>query len=437
MDQRLKMDILTSYGDECIYQLVSYLQSSANPVPAKYIRSGQKRIVWAADDIAAPYVYKMPYNTHGVLDNAIEFLFYKTLLALRDGGAISNDDLSLFTKIEIVNNDLFKIKAERADYIATNMPTTQTNIAEYILQNPNYAKDYNRIQEILGDYFVAYDATIYKEPMNYGIINRNGTSKLVLIDAGSILPKINMITNQTAIVVKCPECGAEMTYVRPEVHAGYIKDILVGNQSAGATYICSNHYCKFHEAINAVNVDIHVYNRYLEQNRAIIDAIIAAYTGFYIPDGNKSGGMPYAEYRNRFIQICGSMGESVTEQQCVNAFAMYIDQTGAFMLNSRADIANVIKTTLQRMAVSQSIPYSAFRQDLSVLGVQPLYCAWCYISTFLGDKDRNDNESWSRFLVFDRNVQRSLEIMRGYFNELGVPPVDNELQLLCNDMVII
>ncbi len=428
MNQRLKLDVYCAHGDESLNAVFDTIRDKA-----RYIRSGQKRLVWAIEETQSPYVFKIPYNKFGIMDNAVEVLFYKTLVALRDGGQIQPSDLELFTSVEIVGNDLFKIKCERAEPIESAKLDNQT-LADSIMSNINYTNDYQRIQQILGDHFVAYDATIYKEPMNFGFIDRNGRRRLVLIDAGSILPKVNKLTNVQSKVT-CPQCGSEMYYQFSKISDGYDRIRDLNLQKHGAAYVCSNQNCVYATKTNITNSDLYVYDKYLEDNRLVVDAIIATYTGLYIPDTN---GMPYSQYRNLFLSTIGSMGATASEYEVMVAYSTYVDSCGAFIMDMRSDIVGALIDILARHGGNNHLPYFTFAQEMANLGINldPLYRAWTYISSYLGNKDTTDSESWARFMVVDGNVQNSIDLMRSYMNEIGVPINEADIATLCNDLIL-
>lgn len=436
MNNNLKTDVFVSYGDDMLQPVVDHVRESG----AQYIRSGQKRVVWAQSQ-SEQYVYKMPYNAPGIIDNAIEVLFYKVLLELRNRDAITNADLELFTRTEMFSNDLFTIRAERADFIG-NVAVQGKSIAEVVLSNYDWTADYNRIQQILGQYFVLYDATIFKEPMNFGFINRNGRQRLVLLDAGSIIPKINIFSNFNA-TLKCPNCGRDLIYRYDNIQAGNMNQIKAGSQVNGGLYSCTTPGCDCHIdtsdrlSPHVSQIDLYVYDSYMKQNKAVIEAIIAAYTGLYVPDRN---GMTYSQYKQQYIKVVNSVGEQTDETRCASAYALYIDHVGATMVASDNDVFAFVVALKRESANKKNISYSAFKNELQKVqmlnGTNPILHAWMYISMYIGTRDSQDTETWARFMIPDNDMNRSANLLNQFFGRLNIPNTNQDIQMICNDLKI-
>lgn len=431
MNNNLKVDVFTSHGEDMLQTVVDVIRGTG----AQYIRSGQKRVVWSMND-SSNTVYKIPYNLYGIQDNAVEVLFYRVLTELAQNGNINQQDLELFTRTSIVNNDLFKIEAERAKFIGSVSVSGQS-IAKTVLSNYDWTNDYNRIQEILGEYFVAYDATIYNEPMNFGFINRNGRDRLVLLDAGSILPKVNLISNCNTRLT-CPNCGGELRYRHDIIQAGNMNQIEFGAQARGGVYTCTTPNCSCNiEANNKTSqntnhLDLYVYNSYLNQNKTVIDSIIAAYTGLYIPD---TKGMGYGKYRQMFSNAIAPLGENTDDYRCLTAYALYIDHVGATLIAQNNQLAgNMIG--FRREMNQRSVSYAELRSNVqNIPGVIPIISAWLYISLYLGQRDQRDDESWARFIVTNGDMESSVNRMRNYLQSLNMSANEQDVRLLCGDLV--
>ena len=432
MNNNLKMDVFVSHGDDMLQTVVDQIRQTG----AQYIRSGQKRVVWAQSQ-SESHVYKMPYNKHGIVDNAIEVLFYKVLTELRNKNAISNSDLDLFTKTEMSNGDLFTIKAERADFIG-NVAVHGTPIQQTVLSDYNFTADYNRIQQILSEYFVAYDATIFKEPMNFGFVTRADRQHLVLLDAGSILPKVSMFGVNSQL--KCPSCGRELVYKYDTIQAGNLNQIKAGLQVDGGIYSCSTAGCECNIndnnklSINAAQQDLRVYDNYAQQNKQAIESIIAVTTGLYLPDRN---GIRYGEYKRQLNNIFSSMNENLSEERCATSYALYIDHVGSTMVSTRDDVFGLVVEFKKETIEGTNISYEIFRNESGKLnGISPILLAWLYISIYVGLREKADAGTWARFMIPDGDVNRVVNELRGHFSSLNIQASDRDINLLCNDLKI-
>lgn len=433
MNQNLKTDVFVCTGDELLQSMANLIKKEYN---TDYIRSGQKRIVWAENN-RSNVVYKMPYNRFGVVDNAIEVLFWKMLQNLVDHGKINDSDLELFTETKIVGGDLFKISCERAEYIGNVLKPGQS-VAASVLSNYDYMNDYKRIQQIISRFFVAYDATIQKEPMNFGFINRNGRKRLVLIDAGSIIPKINLLTGMD-VKVTCPNCGGEMVYRYDNIEYNNQNYIVNSTQNEGGIYTCRTNGCinnvdtSDRTKANIDGIDLYVYNTYMKQNKKSVDAILAAYAGLFVPDTN---GMSYGNYRSMFLRAVSSINETANDAQCLLAYALYIDHVGASRLASDDDlVGELIEFKKQITYNKRHVSYDEFRSHIDKYNLQPIISAWIYISIYLGFKD-NSNEPWARYLVIngDRNTAGSR--LRTAMNRSNIQSDNADINLLLDDLVL-
>ena len=432
MNQNLKTDVFVSRGDELLQSMANLIKKQYG---TDYIRSGQKRIVYT-ENSNSNVVYKMPYNMFGIVDNAIEVLFWKVLCTLRDHGKINNYDLELFTRTEIVNNDLFKISCERAEYIG-NVLQPGKSVAASVLANYDYMSDYKRIQQILSRYFVAYDTTIFREPMNFGFINRGSRKRLVLIDAGSIIPKINLITGVDAKVT-CPNCGGEMVYRFDDIEFNNNNYTIASSQKDGGIYTCRTNGCinnvdtSERTKANVDSIDLYVYNTYMKENKKVVDAILAAHAGLFIPNTN---GMSYDNYRNMFLRAVSSVKETANEVKCLLAYALYIDHVGASRLASDDDLVGELIEFKRLVTDGNYVSYGKFRSVIDKFNLQPLLSAWIYISVYLGLKDNTD-EPWARYIVINGDYNSAGNRLKAAMSRTNIQSNDNDIKLLLDDLVI-
>jgi hypothetical protein len=238
---------------------------------------GQKRIV-SVDQNNKDFVVKLAYESTGIFGNACEYLCYTNLLNLRDNEQISDDDLLLFAKCELVNGSPLVVRQEFGSeivldpefqrWLSEKYPEHEDKpwlyASEWIFREPKLREDANRIQQILSDFFVASDVHVMQEPKNFALryIHTTGgrrEKRLMLIDMDSCFPIIN---DGEEIRPVCPICGSEMVYVPNVMRAGQnFRDI----ENQTGVYTCTRDTC-------ANNVlDIIADNGYAADNQDIRD----------------------------------------------------------------------------------------------------------------------------------------------------------------------
>lgn len=262
--------------------------------------SGQKRLV-VFDSNNPNIVYKIAYSEQGILDNINEVAVSNKLMALAQVNEISNDDLSLFGLAKLVNGDPFIVSMNSATnyiqdpdfirwYNINRKPDFNENqlFALYIKEDQQLMTDYNRIQTILSTWFIPSDVTIFKEPKNYCLTkNSSGRKRLVLIDLGSVCPKL--VYNNRPIVPTCEKCQTHEKIYVPY----HITPQLELNSSLNieGLYLCTNSRCIDYvgtvatsKTPDATSKDSYVFSKYLLDNRGLVKRLRAIDGLYYIPN---------------------------------------------------------------------------------------------------------------------------------------------------------
>ena len=285
---------------------------------------GQKRIV-SVDQNNKDYVVKLAYEGTGIFGNACEYICYVNLVNLRDNELITDDDLLLFAKCNLVNGSPLVVQQEFGSeiildpdfqrWLSEKYPEKEDKpwlyASEWIFKEPRLREDANRIQQILSDYFVASDVHVMQEPKNFALrYVRNGgrtEKRLMLIDMDSCFPIINDGEEVRPI---CPICGSDMVYVPNVMKAG--QDFRNLENQTGV-YTCCRDTC----ANNILDIigengyatdnydirDNNVFRKYIEEdNPETVQYMLALLCYSYVPLNYCHN---ITDYRNEVLNAWG------------------------------------------------------------------------------------------------------------------------------------
>ena len=193
----------------CYNDIVDYLRHNSIPYNA-----GTKRIVIDHPKDNGKCI-KIAYKESGVQDNEYDLIMSHTILEGRDIPRILTTNVALSYPYEI--GSAFMIVAEKAIIPSTFGPlldwakkehTSSDNLREimlkYIASIPSLRNQYNDIREGLRKIAVEADTDIYSEPFNYAFKMNNKDIDIILIDIGSVIPRVGNI------YPKCPKCNAPL-----------------------------------------------------------------------------------------------------------------------------------------------------------------------------------------------------------------------------------
>lgn len=356
--------------------------------------SGQKRLV-VFDQNNSGSVYKIAYSTQGIIDNIHEVACSERLKELHQQGFITADDVMLFGEARLIDGDPFVIEqravvnfVQDPDFVqwfnSQNRGDMNENqvLALYVAQHANLANQYNRIQSILSQYFKPSDATIFKEPKNFGFITDSmGNKRIVLIDLGSICP--NLMRNGQVVKITCDKCGSSREYVSFQISAALTQDTV---NSLEGVYLCDNPNCAdfkgraLEKTTDHLSKDSFVYTKFLQDNADLVRVLRAQYGLFFIPDREVSSKVDYLNdmvrilgvrpdnnilnimYRNYLSVACGFLASQflddirniqyVTPQNNLITFSDYLNQFNSLMLRNNHQVDEVTKRTAALMYLS-------------------------------------------------------------------------------------
>ncbi len=348
--------------------------------------SGQKRLVVIPQNTGT--VLKIAYSTQGIVDNIHEVACSERLKELNQQGYISNDDLMLFGEARLIDGDPFVIEqravvnfVQDPDFVkwfnSQNRGDMNENqvLALYVAQHANLAEQYNRMQSILSQYFKPSDATIFKEPKNFGFATDSmGNKRIVLIDLGSICP--NLVRNGQVVKIACEKCGSSREYVSFQISNGLTQDTV---NSLEGVYLCSNPNCgdykgrALEKTTDHLSKDSFVYTKFLQDNADLVRILRAQYGLFFVPDREVSNKVDYLNdmirilgvrpdtnilnimYRNYLSVACGFLTSQflddirniqyVTPQNMLIPFSDYLNQFNNIMLRNNHQVDDVTKRT--------------------------------------------------------------------------------------------
>lgn len=297
--------------------------------PNSNIYTGQKRVVMT-DPTNPSLVYKIAYNNAGILDNINEVSTSEALKGLAQQGKFNPDALNCFALSMLTpDNDPFIIVQEFVQNFDDNMEFKQwlgnsdvikdLSISGSINNNqvfpiycsrvPRFVEDYRMICDVMANFFVPSDISLYKEPRNYGF--KNG--RLCLLDMGSVVPLLINEHNQPLY----PRYGTSdkvMTYV-----ASYLDPSLtiakIQQMNPGTYRVVDNNY-NYGNAINEsaflMESDDAVHELYIKhQNPYEYNKMLAIFGKWYFPQVNiNNQGIAttinnIAEYAQSLFQFLG------------------------------------------------------------------------------------------------------------------------------------
>lgn len=277
-------ELSTSIGYQTREKLINFLTQQGLTV-----YGGQKRLV--VKDPSGMYVYKIACDLNGIQDNINEVACSDKLKELADKNIINRTDLTLFALASVEDGDPFVIKQEMAQHYDENAAFLDFYNKEnqtkggtkssadifpiYVNANERYAGEYNRIIQIISQYFVASDVSISREPRNYGLNFQSGS--LVLFDLGSVIPVFTTANGQLDHPV-CPVCHQHtMVYIPFLLGNNLGTDTLM---EIGGQYGCTNPSCKNTIANGTATVntvippevaDQNVFNKYFREHMAEVN----------------------------------------------------------------------------------------------------------------------------------------------------------------------
>lgn len=316
------------------------------------VYSGQKRLV-VFDPNNPSLVYKIAYSDQGIMDNILEVAVSNKLALLAQRGQISYDDLELFGRASLIDGDPFIIQMTAAtnyvndpDFISwyrnakTQMPDLNENqlFSSYVKSVDQLREDHNKLQQILAQFFIPSDVTIFNEPKNF-CLRRDGSGRkrLVLIDMGSVCPKL--VKGNQVIVPKCEKCGYEKIYT-PIILTASAK--LSTLQNLTGMHLCRNQNCTnyFGNALklepDMTSKDSYVFSKYLRDNRDLVRGLKLIDGFYFLPNRRVSTKVDYLN------EVRNTMGINPNPQQLDILFRNYCSYIcGAIYAMSAEDIARI------------------------------------------------------------------------------------------------
>lgn len=461
------------------YSIQTYLKNSFNMMTYE----GQKRVVIVNPDDPKT-VIKIGCSEDGIWDNACEYIMTSTLNSLAnnrtpigpEGYIITPDDLNLFIRTELVNNDPFLLKAERVetpdsleefkqwkDTVAKikysgRMVNDSLLWTEFLLtyQDPITKQcilknDFDKGFKILNQISIHSDLG-YESPLNKGVKRINGTLRGVFLDLGSCLPIIN--DNQRP---RCPKCGQMhlntttglLNYYHVEVsdYNSIEKGVDTIIKLKGF-YICNNPSCtnygKFvledfqnSHFVPVELIDMNVFNNFINDIRYNPKKYPSYTTLFYVYSHIVSA--PIGMDKPTFYQW---LQQNVDNQYLADStifnvvYENYIFKTIASLVNTA--YVPQVQNPLTAMLLSQEyetsitngqLTYSVFKnnfqQALAAYGItgQNIVCkisAIVYLSHLVnGLKKIPNNGNLTFYSLYDLDINNFLASLSNYQNVYG------------------
>ncbi|MGL5315689.1 MAG: hypothetical protein ACRC92_20710 [Peptostreptococcaceae bacterium] len=358
------------------------------------VYEGQKRTT-IDDPTDANFVIKIASSQFGIIDNSLEVTNTNILSSLRQNNSISDDDLLLFAKAYLIDEDPFIIKQEKITRII-DCPEFQTwskdpktlamypndGITELMttwvltsgLFNHQLVKDHNRIQEILSTFFNPSDATVGESVANLGVRrDAGGALRLVLFDMGSIIVKVE------GVPVPCT-CGiGHLVYVpimlSPEnMTKQNIKEIMYSGGSG--FYGCVNNpgcqntiTANTYRSRNIDTKDSVVFERFLNTtvltNKIYID-MLAMNANYFMP--NRIGLSKTEFYHELANSAPGAFGIVQSSGKKFNMmYDNYVMKTWAILVqNVHSNFSKFIHNPDVQVAITSGrLSYAAYKQSIT------------------------------------------------------------------------
>lgn len=235
---------------------------------------GQKRVV--INNPQDPNsVIKIGCSEDGIWDNACEYIMYHSLYNMYqnrtpingNGDLLTEEDILLFPKCELIGEDPFLLKAERIETPDTleEYKVWKKEVASLKYHGMSYSdaflwteflltyqdpvskqtvlkNDFDKGFKILNAVSIHSDLG-YESPLNKGVRRVNGVLRGVFLDLGSCLPIVNNEQRP-----KCPACGATMGgtlhyHHVPVIDFNAIEKGVTGLVEHKGFYVCNQPSC--------------------------------------------------------------------------------------------------------------------------------------------------------------------------------------------------